>query len=304
MRVLIAEDDLTSRNILAAVLRKSGFEAVETTNGAEAWAVMQEEHAPRLAIIDWMMPEMDGISVVRRIRAMKTKLSPYVILLTAKGEKSDIIAGLEAGADDYLTKPFDAGELKARVNVGIRLIEAQDALVKAQEVLEFQATHDPLTGIFNRQAILEYLHKELARAERFNDSLAVGMCDIDYFKLINDRYGHQTGDDVLCAIAKIFTGYIRKYDAVGRIGGEEFLLVTSIRGGIECASIYDRLCTLISNSVIETRSGPLSITVSIGVCCGVAGVSPDNILAIADKALYQAKEQGRNRVVCSPMGDH
>lgn len=307
MRILIAEDDNTSRTMLSAVLKKSGHEVIEAVNGAAAWAAMQRSNSAQLAILDWMMPEMDGLEVVRRIRALKSPLPPYIIMLTARGDKTDIIAGLNAGADDYLTKPFDAGELRARVDVGRRLIEMQAALAESRDVLAYQATHDPLTGILNRRAIIDHLHKELARAERYGDGLAIGMCDIDHFKLVNDRHGHQTGDDVLCAIAKIFSGYIRKYDAVGRVGGEEFLLVTSMRGGLDCASIYDRLCAIIADSKLETRTGVLSITVSIGVYCDVAGNSVDDILAAADAALYQAKEQGRNRVVyatCNIEGEH
>ncbi len=303
MRILIAEDDYTSRCILLAVLKKCGYEVVETVNGAAAWDAMQRTDAAQLAILDWMMPEMDGLEVVRRIRALNSPQPPYIIMLTAKGDKADIVDGLNAGADDYLTKPFDAGELRARVEVGRRLIEMQAALAKSRDILAYQATHDPLTGIFNRRAILEHLHRELARAERYGDGLAVGMCDIDHFKQVNDKYGHQTGDDVLCAIAQMLTDYLRKYDSVGRIGGEEFLLVTSMRGGLDCVSIYDRLCSLVAGSEIKTRSGVLAVTLSIGAYCDISGSVVDDILAAADEALYQAKRQGRNRVVYATKKD-
>jgi two-component system cell cycle response regulator len=297
MRILIAEDDFTSRSMLSAVLKKSGHEVIETVDGAAAWGAMQRPNAAHMAILDWMMPEMDGLEVVRRVRAMKFPQPPYIIMLTAKSEKEDIIAGLNAGADDYLAKPFDAGELRARVEVGRRMIEMQAALIENQAILAYQATHDPLTGILNRRAIIEQLQKEISRAERYGDGLTVGMCDIDYFKLINDKYGHQTGDDVLCALSQIFSDYIRKYDSVGRIGGEEFLLIASMRGGDDCASIYGRLCSLVAESKLKTRSAELSVSISIGVYCNTVGNTTDDILAIADKALYQAKEQGRNRVV-------
>lgn len=299
MRILIAEDDNTSRNMLKAVLIKSGHEVIEAVDGISALTAMRRPNAAQLAILDWMMPGMDGVEVVRRIRALHFPSPPYLIMLTAKGEKADIISGLNAGADDYLTKPFDAGELRARVEVGRRLVEMQSALAESRDVLAYQATHDPLTGILNRRAIIDHLSKELARAERYGDGLAVGMCDIDHFKLVNDEHGHQTGDDVLCAIAQIFNSYMRKYDSVGRIGGEEFLLVTSMRVELDCSSIYERLRSIIAESKLETRSGALSITVSIGVYCDVAGESLDDILGAADSALYQAKAQGRNRVVCA-----
>jgi diguanylate cyclase (GGDEF)-like protein len=279
----------------------SGHEVIETIDGAAAWDALQRTNAAQMAILDWMMPEMDGLEIVRRVRALKTPQPLYIIMLTAKSEKEDIIAGLNAGADDYLAKPFDAGELRARVEVGRRIIEMQSALIQNQAILTYQATHDPLTGILNRRAIIEQLQKELSRTERYGDALAVGMCDIDNFKLVNDKYGHQTGDDVLCALSQIFTDYIRKYDSAGRIGGEEFLLIASMRGGLDCASIYGRLCSLVAESKLKTRSGELSVTISIGVYCDTVGNTTDDILTTADKALYQAKEQGRNRVVYATM---
>ena len=195
MRILIAEDDFTSRTVLAGVLKKEGHE-VRPLNGAEAWQALQQPDAPALVILDWMMPEMDGPEVVRRVRALRNDRPPYILMLTAKGEKADIIAGLDAGANDYLAKPFDPGELRARVEVGRRMVEMQAALIDSRENLAHQATHDPLTGMLNRRAILDRLHEELARAGRNGDLLAVGMCDIDHFKQVNDTYGHQTGDDV------------------------------------------------------------------------------------------------------------
>jgi CheY-like chemotaxis protein len=141
MRILIAEDDLTSRNILAALLKKKGHEVMETTNGADAWTVMQKPDAPRMAILDWMMPEMDGLEVVRRIRELQTEQPPYLIMLTAKGEKSDIVVGLDAGADDYLVKPFDAGELKARIEVGRRIVDLQMRLAEQVTALQQALKH-------------------------------------------------------------------------------------------------------------------------------------------------------------------
>ena len=205
MRILIAEDDFTSRTVLSGVLKKEGHEVMATVNGAEAWEALQQPDAPVLVILDWMMPEMDGPEVVRRVRALQTDRPPYIIMLTTKGDKADIIAGLDAGANDYLAKPFDPGELRARIEVGRRMVEMQDALIESREILTHQATHDPLTGLPNRRAILDRLREELARTRRHDDMLAVGMFDIDHFKQVNDTYGHQTGDDVLCGLAQILT---------------------------------------------------------------------------------------------------
>jgi len=299
MKILIAEDDFTSRTVLAGVLKKSGHEVVVTVSGAVAWDVLQQSDAPRLVILDWLMPEMDGLDVVRRVRALQTDRPPYIIMLTIRDEKADIIAGLDAGANDYLAKPFDPGELIARVEVGRRMVEMQDALIESKKALEHQATHDSLTGMLNRRAICDQLQKELAHAERHGDRLVVGMCDIDHFKQVNDRYGHQTGDEVLCGLAQILSENLRKYDSVGRIGGEEFLLIMPMKAKTDPIPLVDRLCMRIAESRIATRSGELSITVSIGVSCQKAGATVDEILMAADTALYQAKNNGRNRVVLS-----
>jgi two-component system, cell cycle response regulator len=297
VRILIAEDDFTSRNMLAAVLKKSGYEVVETSNGSEAWEEMQKSDTPRLAVLDWMMPEMDGLEVVCRVRTLQTDRPPYIIILTAKGDKADMIAGLDAGADDYLAKPFHPGELRARVEVGRRMIEMQNKLIESREALAHEATHDSLTGILNRRAILDHLQKELARAGRNGDTLAIGVCDIDHFKQVNDTYGHQTGDDVLCQLSRILSNSFRNYDCVGRMGGEEFLIITSMKAETDPVSAFNRLCAQIAESGISTRSGMLSITVSIGVACANAESVVDEILGAADTALYQAKAQGRNCTV-------
>jgi two-component system, cell cycle response regulator len=296
MRILIAEDDFTSRSMLAAVLRKSGHEVVETSNGAEAWEILQQPQAPKLIIVDWMMPELDGLELVRLIRSLPTDHPPYLIMLTAKGDKADIITGLDAGADDYLGKPFDPGELRARVEVGCRMVEMQTALIASREALVHQATRDPLTGMRNRRAILEHLDKELAHAERHGEVLAVGMCDIDHFKQVNDTYGHQTGDEILCGLTQIFKQSLRQHDTVGRMGGEEFLVVSTMQAGADCRRLFDRIRRLVADSRIATRSGDLVITLSIGVALAGSGATVDTLLEASDLALYQAKDAGRNRV--------
>ncbi len=304
MRILIAEDDFTSRSILAAVLRKGGYEVVETVSGAVAWDALQQPNSPSLLILDWMMPEMDGLEVVRRVRDLQSPQPPYIIMLTARGEKADIIAGLEAGADDYLAKPFDPGELRARVEVGRRMVEMQAALIESREKLAHQATHDPLTGLLNRQAILDRLREELARVERYGDLLAVGMCDVDHFKRVNDSYGHQAGDDVLCGLTETLKASIREYDALGRMGGEEFLVIAPMKEEMGCTSIFDRMCARIAESEISTRSGPMSVTVSIGVACSATGSTVDELLEKADLMLYRAKNEGRNRVAFAGEAVH
>jgi len=299
MRILIAEDDFTSRTVLAGLLKKSGHEVIVTIDGAEAWETLQEPDAPKLVILDWMMPRLDGLEVLCHVRAVATEQPPYIIMLTTKGEKADIITGLGAGADDYLAKPFDAGELRARVEVGVRMITMQKELSESRKILAHQSTHDPLTGMLNRRGVLDRLREELSRAKRHGDSLAIGMVDIDHFKQINDTYGHQTGDDLLHSITQLLTESLREYDVIGRIGGEEFLIITPIKAKRDCLSAYTRSCRKVAESTFATRSGQLSVTVSIGVTKADFGTSVDEILASADTALYQAKNEGRNRVACS-----
>ncbi|HLY61472.1 MAG TPA: response regulator [Terriglobia bacterium] len=172
MRILIAEDDPASRRLLQVMLQKWNFDVDVATNGAEAWQMLQSEAAPRIAILDWMMPEMDGIQVCQKIRELRAEPYTYVILLTARGQKEDVVEGIEAGADDYLSKPFDSGELKARLRSGMRILELQESLITSRDALRFQATHDSLTGLWNRGATLDALRRELSRADRQGSPVA------------------------------------------------------------------------------------------------------------------------------------
>jgi diguanylate cyclase (GGDEF)-like protein len=296
MRVLIAEDDLTSRLLLKKVLQKWGYDVTVTTNGAEAWEALQAADAPRIAVLDWMMPEMDGVDVCRRVRALDTRQPPYIILLTALGEKDHMMTGFEAGADDYVGKPYDPAELRARVKVGSRLVELNDKLIEAQLRLEVQARTDALTGLLNRRAILERLEAELQRSGREGTHIAVGMLDIDHFKRVNDECGHAAGDAVLCELARRMESALRPYDCIGRFGGEEFLIVAPGVTQAELGELLERLRAVVAGSPITAGERRLAITVSLG---GVvhAGESPDAFIARADDALYDAKARGRNLVV-------
>lgn len=301
MRILIADDDITSRTVLAGVLRNEGHEVKTVVDGAEALRVLLTPGSPDLVILDWMMPEMDGPEVVRRVRAIETERPPYILMVTARGEKADIIAGLDAGANDYLAKPFDPGELRARIAVGRRLIEMQAALNASCEALAHYACHDPLTGLLNRRAVLDRLNEELSRARRNSETLAVAMCDIDHFKKVNDTLGHLAGDDVLRGFAEILTDNLRLCDGVGRIGGEEFLVVAPFKVESEPVSLFSRLSQRVAKGEIQTRSGALSITISIGVTYTTGASTADLALEVADAALYRAKREGRNRVI---FADH
>lgn len=304
MRILIAEDDAASRKLLSAVLERYGYEVIATSNGLEAVEVMRQPNAPDLVISDWMMPELDGIELVRRLRTISRPLPPYVIMLTTKGERTDIVAGLEAGADDYLVKPFDHDELRARLNVGRRMITLYQQLLQSQAALTHQATHDALTGVLNRRAILEQATTECTRAARQGTVLSVAMCDIDRFKSFNDTYGHQVGDEVLCAFTRVVANNLRSYDLLGRLGGEEFLILTPGPIGDTPPRFFERLTSAVEKHKVLTRSGELSVTVSIGVASSASVQELDVLLEWSDRALYDAKRQGGNCVVYAPSSSH
>jgi PleD family two-component response regulator len=225
LQVLVAEDNPVFQSMLCGILERWGYAAVSVRDGETAWDILQSEHAPRLAILDWMMPGIDGVEVCRRVRTAGKEPYTYIVLLTARTESRDLVEAMDAGADDYLTKPFRNHELRVRLRAGRRILDLQEELLRAREALRLQATHDALTGLMNRSAILERLRNELSRSSRDRQPLAVLLADLDRFKLVNDKCGHLAGDAVLRESALRMKSALRRYDAVGRYGGEEFLLV-------------------------------------------------------------------------------
>jgi len=298
VRILVAEDDPVSRRLVEAALRKSEHECIIACDGMEAWRALRASDPPRLVILDWMMPGLDGIEVCRRIRKEITEPYLYVLMLTAKDQKEDVIAGMEAGADDYLIKPFHPHELRARLHAGERILKLQSELVAAREALRRQATHDALTGLLNRFAIIDTLNREIDRAGRQGSSLAVVMADIDFFKRLNDARGHLAGDSVLAETAKVLRSSSRSYDSVGRYGGEEFLLVLPGCESAQAAVQAERVREHIDKHLFDTEGSPSRITVSFGVATtsDVANPSAETLIAAADRALYAAKSAGRNCV--------
>jgi two-component system cell cycle response regulator len=296
MRILIAEDDPVSRRVLQAHLSKWGYEVVVTRDGAEAWSLLQEDNPPSLAILDWMMPVMDGTEVIRRLRKRGASPYIYVLLLTAKGQKEDVVAGLEAGADDYLVKPFDAQELRARIRTGKRILDLQNELVAVQAALRQEATHDPLTKAWNRSGILEILQRECARAERLQGSVGVVMADLDHFKPVNDTYGHMAGDEVLRELVRRMTASVRTYDSIGRCGGEEFIIVFPECGAESAFQRAEQLRRDVTAKPIATPSALITVTASLGVAASDQSNCRDYevLLRAADTALYRSKAAGRN----------
>jgi len=298
VKILIAEDDAISRRLLDTILRKWGYDVVIAYNGGQAWEELQKEDAPRLAILDWMMPEMDGVEVCSKVRERTDAPYVYILLLSAKSQREDLVKGMESGADDYITKPFDANELKVRLRAGRRILDLQTQLMSAQEALRDQAARDPLTGIWNRNALFDVFRRELSRAEREGNQLAIVMLDIDHFKNLNDTHGHMAGDAVLREFTRRITASLRPYDAVGRYGGEEFLVVLpgcTVDAGMRHA---ERLRGLITGDSFDTSEGRHTVTCSLGVASTSSSnpKDPDSLIRAADAALYRAKRNGRNRV--------
>jgi two-component system cell cycle response regulator len=298
LKVLIAEDEEISRHLLQRTLIKWGYEVVTTENGEEALEVLKQPDAPKFAIVDWMMPQKDGIEVCREVRETVKERYVYIILLTAKRKKEDIVKAMNAGADDYMTKPFDPCELEVRMRAGMRILDLQEKLISTLETLKVQATHDPLTGLYNRGAILDILRRELARCERGRLPIAVMMADLDRFKQINDAHGHLTGDAVLCEAAKRMNASVRPYDSIGRYGGEEFLVVMPECDEKGVLSAAERLRACINGQALEINGGEIQISISIGATAtrGAKRADTDSLIRLADEALYRAKENGRDRV--------
>jgi diguanylate cyclase (GGDEF)-like protein len=299
MKILVADDEQVSRRMLEMLLRKWGYEVVSVEDGNAAWEQLHMPDAPRLALLDWMMPGRNGIDVCKGLRQSRPEPYIYMLLLTAKDAKESVVEGLESGADDYLTKPFHPQELKARLRVGIRLLELEDNLVQARESMRFKATHDALTGVWNRGSILEMLDREINRSRREGTALGILMGDLDHFKSVNDAYGHLAGDSVLVEASRRMQFSVRPYDAVGRYGGEEFLVILPGCDAGATADKAEQLRAAISQLPIVTPSGPLRVTMSLGALA-TANWPDENvnqILQMTDAALYRAKEEGRNRTV-------
>ena len=299
MNILIAEDDPVTQHKLRVTLTKWGYDVVTACDGSEAWEILQSEAAPTLAVLDWVMPGLDGLEVCRRVRELNREPYTYMLLLTAHSKKEDLVAGMQAGADDYTVKPVDLNELRMRLRAARRMLDLQAELISAREALRAQATHDPLTGVWNRAGIMEALQRELARASRQGERIAVAMADLDHFKQINDTYGHMAGDAVLCGTVDRIRASIRTYDEVGRYGGEEFLLVLARSSAESASHVAERVRRCIAAEAVDTSEGIIPVTMSLGL----AAMRPqgkedgDALVHAADIALYRAKEGGRNRVV-------
>ncbi len=299
MRILIAEDELVSRKMLAAALRDQGHEVVEAVNGRVAWEALQT-HDVRLVIADWEMPEMTGLDLVRKIRAETGDHYIYVILLTSRGLKQDIVRGLEAGADDYVTKPFDRDELMVRIKAGERVTSLEAQLAAANAELRRMALVDGLTGVPNRRAFDEDLARVREQTRRFRRRFSILMLDIDRFKVFNDTLGHEAGDGALRQVARILAAELRQTDKVYRYGGEEFVCLLDESDPNGARAVSERLRGRVQAAGISHPGNPPFgvVTISVGYAC-YEGQDPEEaqeLVGRADQALYAAKAGGRNRV--------
>jgi diguanylate cyclase (GGDEF)-like protein len=291
LRVLIAEDDAIARLVLEDRLAQWGYDVIAVEDGLQAKEALEKDNCPCLAILDWVMPEIDGLELCRIVRKQFEKPYIYILLLTAKNQKKDLVEAMEAGADDFISKPPDMNELRMRLRAGKRIITLQKELLH-------QTTHDSLTGLLNRFAIMKMLEKEMNRAIRNGNPLSIAMADLDNFKQINDTWGHQAGDTVLGEVAQRMELSLRSYDAVGRYGGEEFLLIFPECNKNNAILIAEKVRLAISTKQVAIPDGTLPVTASIGITTinPVKGDYIDAMVKIADRALYMAKENGRNRL--------
>ncbi len=298
MKVLVADDDPGSLLVARAAVERSGHDCLTAADGDEAWALYLQ-HQPDVVVTDWMMPGMDGLALCRAIRARGADLYTYIVLLTSQGSRDDVLAGLEAGADDYVTKPLDPFVLHARLLVALRITTLHADLAHYRKVLSQQARTDPLTGLNNRLKLSEDLEQLHARSHRYAEEYCVAMCDVDNFKSYNDIYGHQAGDLALRTVAAALVGAARETDGVYRYGGEEFLLVLPNQSQLGAKAFMERALDAVRELDIAHSGDPTGrLTLSAGISAFTAGhrADADTLLGEADAALYAAKAAGRNRV--------
>src|SRR6202795_1018971 len=298
--ILLAEDDPVTRMLMTRFLKNAGYEVDAVANGGAALDKMTKRYYPML-ITDWEMPQMDGIALLKGGRNIQLDGYVYALLLTARDSKEHIIAGLEAGADDYLIKPVHEPELIARLNAGRRILNLEHSLRVANQRNRILSITDALTGTYNRRYLMEQLPRELERCRRYAYPLSVLMCDVDHFKEINDARGHAAGDEVLQQFAARAQKSIRSNsDWVARYGGEEFLVIlpeTTYEGAV---TVAEKIRTVISATPFATRSGDAVVTASFGVAStGPTGpdlaLKVDAMIRTADECLYRSKQEGRDR---------
>jgi two-component system cell cycle response regulator len=299
-QVLVVDDSAVSRKLVEHALEPSGHTLLFAKSGAEALELFRR-HAPSIIVTDWMMPDFSGLELCQKIRAEDQREYTYIIVLSAKSEKDNVVKGLAAGADDYLTKPFDAGELLARIGVGYRTVELHREIDAKNRLLEALAHTDSMTDLPNRRAIEDWAGRQLRGAARHGFPFWVVLADLDSFKEVNDNSGHDAGDVVLKRFSEVLKGNTRASDICGRMGGDEFLLVITHVEKLYIEATINRLREEWAGCKFEFAGKRVSLTASFGIAgfCGTGAPTFQALVAQADKALYAAKRAGGNRVEVS-----
>jgi len=285
--------------LLEFILSRWGYEVVVASSGSEAWDIINSKSAPQIAILDWMMPGMEGVEVCRKIRQLEsgTGRYTYIILLTVKKSREDFITGMESGADDYVFKPFDQRELGVRILVGRRIIELQNRIRGSSEEEDVVFSKmDSLTGIFNREAVYEVLAKEILRSERVKTPFSIIVLDIDFFKKLNDSRGSDIGDAVLKEIVRRIRAELRPYDTFGRLGGDEFIILLPGAFMYEVLAVAKRIQGVVHKTPFDITPPGLPVTASFGVAEFDFKEKSDSLISRANAALSKAKSNGGNRI--------
>jgi len=297
--VLVAEDDDVTRMRLEHLLSKWGHRVTSVSRGDVALEILSPSGPPHLAIVDWMMPGLDGIDLCRALRARKSDTYTYVILITARDDPESMLVGLEAGADDFLAKPVAPEELRARLRAGQRIVELQERLIAAREEQRRHADRDGLTGVSSRRRVLEALDSSLSANAAGGTELSLAMIDLDAFKPVNDGHGHLVGDRVLRTVCERVQRILRRTDVFGRFGGDEFLVVLPETSQREALEIARRMCETLASQPIECDGIELRVTASVGIANAEGALcSREDLIKRADRALFRAKNAGGNRAIC------
>ena len=295
--ILIVEDSPLYRKLVEQSLSGHGHTVLCAENGRDALELFVA-HQPEVVITDWLMPDLSGIELCQRIRTEFNHLYPYIILLSGNTQKEEVVEGLVAGADDYLTKPFHCGELEARVRAGLRIVRLHREIQTKNQQLEELALTDSLTGLPNRRAIENWAKREFSAARRHGFPVWAVLADLDHFKKVNDTYGHDAGDIVLKRVSEIIRNNTREYNICGRHGGEEFVVILTHVARDQAKAAIERIRIEIQEQRFSVGEKEFGVTASFGIAELQDMVRPSlaPLLKDADRALYFAKRQGRNRI--------